>query len=104
MNLSLKTIAEHDFFLGLENETINKLTQNAILKKYHHGEIIAHQGDIWPNLFLVLEGEIKAKMESIEGRAFVAATIHPGDIFWGLAFFIATTSGTHLLTRPGNSF
>ena len=51
-------------------------------------EIIVHQADVWPHLFLIERGKIHAVKESLEGRAFIATTLKSGDVFWGLAFFI----------------
>jgi CRP-like cAMP-binding protein len=39
-------------------------------------------------LFYLPEGEIKAMKQSPEGRTFTATTLKPGDVFWGLSFFI----------------
>jgi CRP-like cAMP-binding protein len=63
------------------------LIGEAISRQFQKGEIVTHVGDIWPYLFIVVEGNVKALKESIEGRSLVVTTFVPGDIFWGLAFF-----------------
>jgi CRP/FNR family transcriptional regulator len=88
MEDQLTLMSKNRLFAGLAMDTLADLAQGAILKKFAAQEIIVHQEDVWPFLFLVEAGKIHAIKESLEGRAFIATTINPGDIFWGLAFFI----------------
>jgi CRP-like cAMP-binding protein len=67
---------------------MDSLVQTAVKRSFSAQEVIAHQGDIWPYLFFLEWGEIAAIKESLEGRAFIATSIKPKDVFWGLAFFI----------------
>jgi len=76
------------FFSHLKDNKIAELSEKAQILKYSRGEWIVYQGDLWPHLFLVTDGEIQAIKESVEGRSLIATTIRPGEIFWGLAFFI----------------
>ena len=88
MNSHVEIIHNNPLFAQLPQTTLEDLTSSAIHRSYRAREMIVHQGDVWPNLFLVAEGEIHAVKESLEGRALIATTLEPGDIFWGLAFFI----------------
>lgn len=88
MDSQISTIMKHALFEGLEQDTLDILLQNAVQRKIKAQEIIVHQEDVWPYLFLVAKGRIHAMKESPEGRAFIATTLNHGDIFWGLAFFI----------------
>lgn len=81
-------LKDNAFFSQLKEHEILEVEAASRYRTYQRGEILVHQGDIWPFLFLVVEGEINAVKESIEGRELIAATIGPDDIFWGLAFFI----------------
>jgi CRP/FNR family transcriptional regulator len=81
-------ISSSPIFQPLSKETMEEMAKSAIKKTYQAGEIIVHQEDVWPYLFLLAKGEINAVKESAGGRSFVATTLKPGDIFWGLAFFI----------------
>jgi CRP-like cAMP-binding protein len=56
--------------------------------KYKNNEWIVYQGDIWPYLFFVIEGDVIAVKESLEGRSLILETINIGELFWGLAFFL----------------
>jgi CRP-like cAMP-binding protein len=84
----IELISSHPLFNQLPAETLKVLAQSAIQKTYAAREIIVHQGMKWPCLFLMEKGKINALKESQGGRAFVATTLKPGDIFWGLAFFV----------------
>jgi CRP/FNR family transcriptional regulator len=78
----------HSFFGQLPKGALKELIQSALHKSISSDEIIVHQADIWPYMFLVAKGEVNALKESLEGRTFIATTLRANDIFWGLAFFI----------------
>lgn len=84
----LEIISSSPLFQPLPQEALEELARSAVRKTYQANEIIVHQEDVWPYLFLLTQGEIDAVKESAGGRSFVATTFAPGDIFWGLAFFI----------------
>jgi CRP-like cAMP-binding protein len=88
LNSPPEIITENPLFAHLPLHVLEELKTRAIQRTFQAREIIVHQGDVWPNLFLVAAGEIHAVKESLEGRALIATTLEPGDIFWGLAFFI----------------
>jgi CRP-like cAMP-binding protein len=81
-------LSRHPVFESLTKDALGDLTHTAIQKTYTTGEILVHQGDIWPYLFYLQEGGVNAVKESPEGRALIATTLIEGDVFWGLAFFI----------------
>jgi len=80
-------LKQNELFESLGEDVFKDLAASAIKKSYQPGEIIVHQGDDWPNLFVVESGGIEALMVSLEGRQFVITNLSQGDIFWGLAFF-----------------
>jgi CRP-like cAMP-binding protein len=88
LNSLADIIHKNPLFAQLPQSILDDLTTSAIQRTYPAREIIVYQGDVWPNLFLVAAGEIHAVKESLEGRALIATTLEPGDVFWGLAFFI----------------
>ena len=88
MNSLEETLAAHAIFSGLTQIELVDLADNAIQRTYVDQEIIIHQEDVWPYLFMIEEGKIDAIKESAEGRAFIATSLNAGDVFWGLAFFI----------------
>ena len=88
MDTLMERFSENLLFNGLPQKTLEQLVQNAIMRTYSSQEIIVYQEDVWSYLFFVDQGKIHATKESPEGRTFIATTLKPADIFWGLAFFI----------------
>lgn len=88
MDSLINLLPNHPLFEHLPDETLDELTRSAIKKTYTSQEIIVHQEDVWPNLFYLAKGEINAVKQSSEGRTFTATSLKPGDVFWGLSFFI----------------
>jgi CRP/FNR family transcriptional regulator len=84
----INALATEPLFSGLDPIILDDLAQYAIPRSYKSQEIIVHQDDVWPHLFLIERGMVHAVKESLEGRAFIATTLKSGDIFWGLAFFL----------------
>ncbi|HEY45926.1 MAG: hypothetical protein AMJ88_03705 [Anaerolineae bacterium SM23_ 63] len=88
MNSLTNLLPDHPLFKHLPDDTLDDLARSAIKKTYTSQEIIIHQEDVWPFLFLLANGEINAVKQSPEGRTFTATSLKSGDIFWGLSFFI----------------
>jgi CRP/FNR family cyclic AMP-dependent transcriptional regulator len=80
--------SHNPFFNSLSQETLDELSRLSQHRTLQEKETIVHQEDIWAYLFVVAKGRIHAVKESAEGRTLIAATLQPGDIFWGLAFFV----------------
>ena len=83
-----KILTHINVFTHMSADDKKMLETSAIARSYKTGEWVTYQGDVWPFLFLVTEGKIDAIKESAEGRSFIATSLKPGDIFWGLAFYI----------------
>jgi CRP/FNR family transcriptional regulator len=81
-------LARSSIFSQLDEVRKDRLVDAAISRRYHQGEWILHYGDVWPYLFVVGEGEVTALKESSEGRSLVVMTLGPGQVFWGMAFFL----------------
>ena len=87
---TLKEILEaHSLFSPLPIKVLESIVQRGQQRSLSDGEILLNQGVEWPYLFIVLNGEVNAVKESPEGRYLIAGNIKAGEIFWGLAFFIA---------------
>jgi CRP/FNR family cyclic AMP-dependent transcriptional regulator len=82
------TLDQHPVFSCLDEGTRNQVFRSAIPAKYQKGEWIAHHGSTWSFLFLVIEGIVQAIKESPEGRSLMVTEIGPGEMFWGISFFI----------------
>lgn len=74
-------------FSSVSEHGIQKISQQAILRRYSKGEFVIHQADIWPYLLFVISGQFQALKESTSGRRFVIEDFGPGEMFWGLALF-----------------
>jgi len=80
-------LSENPLFASLSEKDLHYLHEHGIQRTYHSQEVIVHQGDIWPYLFLVHTGQIDAVKGSMTGRALIATSFSRADVFWGLAFF-----------------
>ena len=84
----IETLSRIPLFSHLQEGTHQQLIEAGFSRTYRMGEYLAHHGDVWPYLFLVLKGEITAVKSSLEGRSLILETIRKGEVFWGLAFFL----------------
>ncbi len=85
----MENILSECILFSLVNEgDQQKLANIAISRRFETGECILNYGDVWPYLFLVMDGSVTAVKESIEGRSLIIETFRPCEIFWGVAFFI----------------
>ena len=70
---SLESILDsNSLFAGFSSMELTDLAGNAIHKEYQDQEILVYQEDVWPYLFLIIEGNINVVKESAEGRSFFA--------------------------------
>jgi CRP-like cAMP-binding protein len=91
-------------FQSLDEPVRLLLAKRAIQRDLEKGETLVMQGDIWPYLFLVAEGELDAFKISLEGRNLLVTTFGAGELFWGLAFFqegapLLATLAAHIQSR-----
>lgn len=87
----LESLRRTEVFSALEPEQLQDVVHSGSRRHFAAGEWIVHHGDVWPHLFYVMQGEVNAVKESSEGRSLLLETIHTGEIFWGLAFFLEKT-------------
>jgi CRP-like cAMP-binding protein len=88
-------------FASLDETVRSLLVKQAVRRELKRGERLAMQGDIWPYLFLVAEGELDAVKVSGEGRNLLVTTFGAGELFWGVAFF--QDQGPLLVTLEAHS-
>jgi CRP/FNR family cyclic AMP-dependent transcriptional regulator len=87
MDQLTKFLGGHPVFASLDESVRNQLGSRAVKRELKKGETLVMQGDVWPYLFLVGEGELDAVKVSGEGRNLLVTTFGAGELFWGLAFF-----------------
>lgn len=75
-------------FVSLDAGDRLELARTAFSRHYQSGQVIACAGEVWPYLMLLAYGRVTAAKESSEGRSLIVVTLGPGEVFWGLAFFL----------------
>src|SRR5512137_598971 len=80
-------LSKHPVFASLGADSLDTVANLASMRRLAKNEALVMQGEIWPYLFLVMEGELDAVKVSSEGRNLLITTFGPGELFWGLAFF-----------------
>jgi CRP/FNR family transcriptional regulator len=80
-------LANHPVFASLGQKDIDSLLGLGSTRRFSKDSFVIQQGDIWPTLFLVVEGRVVAQKASAEGRNLTVTRLETGDLFWGLAFF-----------------
>ena len=88
--MRLKTtnaLSKNLVFSHLSEDELRKVEAIARIRHFKNSDWVVHNGDVWPNLFFVRQGEVTAIKESSEGRSLTLTTIREGEVFWGLAFF-----------------
>jgi len=80
-------INQNPVFACMAERELDTFLKQAIHRQYHKGQYLAHAGDIWPFLFILLKGSISAVKESLEGRSLIATSFQPGEVFWGVSLF-----------------
>lgn len=86
--METRDLLSHSTVFGcLTERELDTLLGQGIHRQYHTGQYLAHAGDIWPYLFILLKGSISAVKESLEGRSLIATSFKPGEVFWGVSFF-----------------
>ena len=103
MKLLKEWLVKHPVLKTLDEPGYSTFLAHAVRRDLQKGEALALQGDIWPYLLLVAEGEVDAVKMSSEGRSLVVTTFSAGDLFWGPAFFqkdapLLATLETHFPT------
>jgi len=81
-------LTKNPIFRSFEDSQLEKIIKLAVPRNYSKDDWIAHNGEVWPYIFLIESGSIIALKESFEGRTLIAARFSVGEIFWGLAFFL----------------
>jgi CRP-like cAMP-binding protein len=67
-----------------ERKALSKLAVRRFLKR---GIALCQQGDCWPFVFYIVNGTLKSKIRSLDGRVFVVSHWDKGMEFWGHTVF-----------------
>lgn len=66
-------------FAGLSEATLDQVLRSGHVRKVAQGQILVHQGDQPQNLYVVLEGRLKASLASEEGSEMALRVVVPGN-------------------------
>ncbi len=64
-----------------------EVAARAVPRAFEKGEVAAAQGEVWTGVLLVAEGSIRLVKASEGGRVLAAATLGPGEVFFGHSLF-----------------
>jgi CRP/FNR family transcriptional regulator len=84
----IEIISRNPIFSKLPASERQRILRIGIARTFEKDQYISLYGDIWPHIFIVQTGSVKAVKESIEGRSLIVGRFESGDVFWGLAFFL----------------
>ncbi|MCD6520564.1 MAG: Crp/Fnr family transcriptional regulator [Anaerolineae bacterium] len=75
-------IAEHPYFAGLSAAELAQVCRMARVRHLGHGQVLALEGSPCEEVFLLLEGRVRALKTSPEGREQVVRELQPGEGFY----------------------
>ena len=77
------------------------LSRLAQRKRYRKNEVVFHEGDVGNGLFVVLKGQVRILVRSVEGKEVVIAIRRTGDFFGEMALLDdETRSATAVASEP----
>jgi len=74
-------------FCRLDENQRRTIGQSAVRKHCREGDYLAHYGDVWPYVFVVMTGAIAVRKLSAEGRCMGALRLKSDQIFWSPTIF-----------------
>ncbi|MEW5827392.1 MAG: Crp/Fnr family transcriptional regulator [Chloroflexota bacterium] len=64
-----------------------RLASQAVRRVLKRDEALYWQGDLWHNVLLIAEGQLRSVIHSLDGRSYVVSTWEKGDEFWPHSLF-----------------
>jgi CRP-like cAMP-binding protein len=55
------------------------------MRSFHAGDTIFLMGELQHSIFAVLDGEVRISIPTVEGKEFVLAILHAGEVFGEIA-------------------
>ena len=74
-------LKEHHVFKNLSDNYLSQFTKDFIVFQVKKGETVFYQSDNSADLYIVLEGAVRASLLNQEGQELVLATFDKGDFF-----------------------
>ena len=69
------------------NDQRQQLASLAVRHFLKRDEALYWQGDLWPNVLLIVSGKLRSVIHSLDGRSYVVSTWEKGDEFWAHSLF-----------------
>ncbi len=76
-----------DVFAHFPTEVLAQLAEYSLSKKLTEGEYLCRQGEIWPYVFYLDEGQLNWSMVSSGGKEHQLFKVKSGDVFWAHSLF-----------------
>ena len=82
-----KELAEREVFRHLPQQELDLLAKHSFSRNIPTGEYLCRQGDIWPYVLFLAEGQLGWSMLSEGGKEHQLFKVKPGEIFWAHTIF-----------------
>ena len=85
-NIDPRSLRRVKILAGMSEEQLERFAQFMEVEKVQQWSIIVKQGEIGDSMYLILEGELRVRMD-VAGRETILATLGPGEFFGDIALF-----------------
>jgi hypothetical protein len=85
-NIDPRALRRVKILAGMSEEQLERFAQFMEVEKVQQWSIIVKQGEIGDSMYLILEGELRVRMD-VAGRETILATLGPGEFFGDIALF-----------------
>ena len=82
-----KHFHQSEIFSALPEAERVTLLKEASHKTLTKGQFLTHQGDVWPNVILVISGQLRWVMLAASGKEHLLFNIDAGQSFWAHSVF-----------------
>lgn len=80
-------LSRKEVFDQFPDQVLSDLVKFSLPRTLSKGEYLAHQGNVWPYVFYVEQGQFSWSMLSAGGKEHQLFKIKEGDLFWAHSFF-----------------
>jgi CRP/FNR family cyclic AMP-dependent transcriptional regulator len=81
MSSLLRTLSEFPLFASLDEHVLTQVVHSIHERTYEPGQVVVFGGEACEAVYLVVQGVLRARRLSMEGREYVLAYIGPGEVF-----------------------
>jgi len=83
----IKELSGKDVFTHFPAEVLTQLMDYSISRKLGDGEHLCRQGEVWPYVVFLAEGQLNWSMVSSGGKEHLLFKVKNGDVFWAHSIF-----------------